>query len=110
MKNIFNYIIVSIMKFLQILIGDAYRIEQVLNNLVSNAIKFTENGFVILKVNKISSINGIFEIQFVVEDVGIGISEDEMKFLFKSFTQVDGSITRKYGGTGLGLVNFSKTC
>jgi len=88
----------------QILIGDAYRLEQILNNLISNAVKFTNGGIVILKVNKISNINEILEIQFIVEDTGIGISKDEMKLLFKSFTQVDGSITRKYGGTGLGLV------
>ncbi|BCZ45624.1 hypothetical protein psyc5s11_16910 [Clostridium gelidum] len=87
----------------QILIGDAYRLEQILNNLISNAVKFTDGGIVILKVNKISNINEILEIQFIVEDTGIGISKDEMKLLFKSFTQVDGSITRKYGGTGLGL-------
>ena len=87
----------------QILIGDSHRLEQVLNNLISNAVKFTDDGFVILKVNKISSTNGSFEIKFMVEDVGIGISKDEIKSLFQSFTQVDGSITRKYGGTGLGL-------
>lgn len=87
----------------KILIGDAYRLQQVLNNLISNAVKFTDSGFVILNVNKINSINEIFEIQFSVEDMGIGISEDEMKYIFKSFSQVDGSITRKYGGTGLGL-------
>ena len=87
----------------KMLIGDAHRIEQVLNNLVSNAVKFTENGFVLLKINKISNMSGIFEIKFSVNDLGLGISEDEMKYLFQSFTQVDGSITRKYGGTGLGL-------
>ncbi|WP_035790412.1 ATP-binding protein [Clostridium beijerinckii] len=86
-----------------ILVGDVYRLEQVLNNLISNAVKFTESGFVILKVNKISSSERNYEVKFVVEDVGIGISKDEMQHLFKSFSQVDGSITRKYGGTGLGL-------
>ena len=90
-------------KIPRMLIGDAYRLEQILNNLVSNAIKFTDTGFVILNVNKINSINEILEIQFTVEDIGIGISKDEMKYIFKSFSQVDGSITRKYGGTGLGL-------
>ena len=90
-------------KIPQILIGDPYRLEQILNNLIFNSVKFTENGFVRLNINKISNSDENFEIQFIVEDVGIGISKDEMKFLFKSFTQVDGSITRKYGGTGLGL-------
>jgi len=87
----------------RILIGDEYRLEQILNNLISNAVKFTEAGIIMLNVNKVNSIDEIFEIEFVVEDMGIGISEDEMKFIFKSFSQVDGSITRKYGGTGLGL-------
>jgi len=87
----------------RILIGDAYRLEQILNNLISNAVKFTDGGIIMLNVNKVNSINEIFEIEFVVEDMGIGISEDEMKLIFKSFSQVDGSITRKYGGTGLGL-------
>lgn len=83
--------------------GDEHRLSQVLNNLVSNAVKFTNKGFVIIKVKKISRTNNFFELEFSVEDVGIGISKEEMKFLFKSFSQVDGSITRKYGGTGLGL-------
>jgi len=87
----------------RILIGDAYRLEQILNNLISNAVKFTDGGIVMLNVNKINKIDEMLRIQFVVEDMGIGISEDEMKFIFKSFSQVDGSITRKYGGTGLGL-------
>lgn len=86
------------------LIGDEYKLEQILNNLISNAVKFTDTGIIKLIVNKINSINKIFEIEFVVEDMGIGISDDEMKFIFKSFSQVDGSITRKYGGTGLGLI------
>ena len=87
----------------KMLIGDIYRLEQILNNLISNAVKFTENGIVVISVNNISNIDDIFEIEFVVEDMGIGMSEDEMRLIFKSFTQVDGSITRKYGGTGLGL-------
>ena len=87
----------------EILIGDGYRIEQILNNLISNAVKFTDSGIVMISVNKINSNAGTCEIQFSVEDMGIGISEEERKFIFKSFTQVDGSITRKYGGTGLGL-------
>lgn len=87
----------------KMLAGDEHRLSQVLNNLVSNAVKFTNKGFVIIKVKKIGRTNNFFELEFSVEDVGIGISKEEMKFLFKSFSQVDGSITRKYGGTGLGL-------
>ena len=83
--------------------GDAHRLEQVLNNLASNAIKFTEKGYVTLTVKKLSMSEGIYNLKFQVEDTGIGISQDDMKYLFKSFSQVDASITRKYGGTGLGL-------
>lgn len=87
----------------KILIGDGYRIGQILNNLISNAVKFTDSGIVMVNVNKVNSFDNIHKIKFSVEDMGIGISEEEMKYIFKSFTQVDGSITRKYGGTGLGL-------
>ncbi|WP_202127817.1 response regulator [Clostridium sp. C2-6-12] len=87
----------------KILIGDGYRIEQILNNLISNAVKFTDNGIIMVNINKVNSFNDVYEIKFSVEDMGIGLSEEEMKYIFKSFTQVDGSITRKYGGTGLGL-------
>lgn len=79
-----------------------------LNNLVSNAVKFTDKGYVAVHVNLIKSNNDIFEIQFAVEDTGIGINHDELKYLFKNFSQVDGTITRKYGGTGLGLVISQK--
>lgn len=87
----------------KILIGDGYKIEQILNNLISNAVKFTDNGIIMVNVSKVNSFNNAYEIKFSVEDMGIGLSEAEMKYIFKSFTQVDGSITRKYGGTGLGL-------
>lgn len=92
----------------KILLGDSHRLGQVLNNLVSNAVKFTDKGYVAVHVNLIKSNNDIFEIQFAVEDTGIGINHDELKYLFKNFSQVDGTITRKYGGTGLGLVISQK--
>lgn len=83
--------------------GDPTRLQQVLNNLISNAVKFTDFG----EVKICSSVERQFDdkvlIKFNVSDTGIGISKDELKRLFKSFSQVDGSITRKYGGTGLGL-------
>lgn len=85
------------------LIGDPSRIRQVLNNLISNAVKFTERGEVNVSVKKNKITNDIVELKFAVSDTGIGISEDEKKSLFKTFSQVDGSITRKFGGTGLGL-------
>lgn len=83
--------------------GDPIRLQQVLNNLISNAVKFTDFGGVDIRASVVRQIDEKVLIKFEVSDTGIGISKDEMKRLFKSFSQVDGSITRKYGGTGLGL-------
>ena len=83
--------------------GDPHRIRQVLINLVSNALKFTEKGEVVLCA-KIESFNDeITKIRFSVRDTGIGIPQDKLKYIFESFSQADGSTTRQYGGTGLGL-------
>lgn len=84
--------------------GDQNRLRQILNNLLDNAIKFTENGEVSLSIKKTGGNAETFELTFAVRDTGIGIASGEMGKLFKTFSQVDGSITRKYGGTGLGLV------
>lgn len=86
-----------------ILIGDPLRIEQVLVNLVSNAFKFTQEGIVLIGARPLQQEGDRLQLQFFVEDTGIGIPEDAMAGLFDPFTQADGSITRKYGGTGLGL-------
>ena len=80
--------------------GDRLRISQVLINLLTNAIKFTEYGEVCVVVKKLDNSR----VRFEIKDTGIGLSNDQQKKLFKSFSQADGSITRKYGGTGLGLV------
>ena len=88
-------------------IGDELRIVQVLNNLLSNACKFTSIGKVALEVVKTAQIGKKIELFFMVIDSGIGIGQDQMDKLFQSFSQVDASISRKYGGTGLGL-NISK--
>lgn len=82
--------------------GDAFRIQQVLNNLLSNALKFTDRGLISVSVNKKYSEKGIL-LEFAVKDSGIGLSDEQVKTLFDAFTQADESITRKYGGTGLGL-------
>jgi len=87
----------------QYLIGDPLRIQQILNNLIGNAIKFTGSGDIWIKVKKINNENDLVEIQFSVVDSGIGISEENMEIIFESFKQVDGSFTKKFGGTGLGL-------
>jgi len=85
-------------------IGDPIRLRQVLNNLIGNAIKFTPmNGRILLSITKTSSINGSSAIQFSVKDTGIGITKEKMEVIFKPFSQADGSTTRKYGGTGLGI-------
>ena len=91
------------------IIGDGLRLRQILMNLVGNAIKFTSKGEVFVSVHVIkSSLDGKLELCIQVKDTGIGIPEDKINRLFKSFSQVDSSTTRKYGGTGLGLVISEK--
>jgi signal transduction histidine kinase/ActR/RegA family two-component response regulator len=81
---------------------DPARLQQCLVNLINNAVKFTEKGHIIVKVSK-NSIDGKCFISFAVEDTGIGIAEEKQDIIFESFTQEDGTISRKFGGTGLGL-------
>ncbi len=85
------------------LVGDPARLRQVIVNLVSNAIKFTERGEVILRVEMESQSEKEILLHFSVTDTGIGIAAKKQQLIFESFTQADRSITRKYGGTGLGL-------
>jgi PAS domain S-box-containing protein len=85
-------------------IGDPSRLKQVLNNLISNAIKFTETGDVTVSVKRYARQEDVVELLFSVADSGIGVPKDKVDLLFKSFSQVDSSYTRKFGGTGLGLV------
>ncbi|PLA73455.1 hypothetical protein CYQ88_11100 [Hydrogenovibrio sp. SC-1] len=83
--------------------GDPLRLGQILVNLVNNAIKFTEKGEVVIYLRKMNSASNVVELEFIVEDSGIGMTEEQQSHLFTSFTQADTSTTRKYGGTGLGL-------
>ena len=92
-------------------ITDKQKVEQVLKNLISNALKFTSQGSVMVRIKRpekggerlLSSVNAGKTIVFEVADTGIGIPEDKITVVFEAFKQVDGTISRKYGGTGLGL-------
>lgn len=89
-------------------IGDPTRLNQVLNNLVSNSLKFTEQGSVEMKVSQITQNSHACTIRFEVRDTGIGIPPEKQQTIFDSFTQVESATTRKFGGTGLGLTISSK--
>lgn len=92
----------------QLVIGDPLRIRQILLNLLGNAIKFTDQGEVGICVELLEMNQDVARLLFSVRDTGIGIAEEHIDLLFRSFSQVDGSSTRKYGGTGLGLAISSQ--
>jgi PAS domain S-box-containing protein len=98
--SLLSYVDVAIPRLLR---GDAERLRQVLLNLASNAIKFTESGEVVVKAEIDSMQENMMNIVFSVTDYGIGLTQDEQQKLFQPFVQADGSISRKFGGTGLGL-------
>jgi len=85
------------------IIGDPVRLGQILINIVGNAVKFTERGSITVDINEINRENKTSVLEISVTDTGIGIPQDQVGRMFESFSQLDGSITRKYGGTGLGL-------
>ncbi|HEX9026196.1 MAG TPA: response regulator [Clostridium sp.] len=89
-------------------IGDPTKLRQVISNLVSNAVKFTQKGEVFIEVSLIKETDKNTEISFTIRDTGIGMTEQEINKLFKPFSQADSSSTRKYGGTGLGLAICKK--
>ena len=90
------------------IVSDRQRVEQILRNLLSNALKFTEKGSVALRIGRAQQRSAAGEastpfVAFTVEDTGIGIAEDKLDLIFQAFQQADGSTSRRYGGTGLGL-------
>src|SRR6185436_15126782 len=96
----------------QTLFTDAQRLRQVLRNLVSNAVKFTDSGSVTLSIEAapparsfgVASLDGAQQVvSFSVTDTGIGIAQDKLNLIFEAFQQADGTTSRRYGGTGLGL-------
>ncbi len=89
------------------IIGDSTRLQQILVNLLNNAVKFTDTGEIQLSINS-RRVDDTYEIHFAVKDTGIGIPEERITSIFRSFTQVDASTTRRYGGTGLGLAISKK--
>ena len=84
--------------------GDSLRLSQVLNNLVSNAVKFTESGEIDVSAELVNRNSESAKLKFSISDSGIGMTPDQLSRLFQPFTQADSSTTRKYGGTGLGLI------
>ncbi len=87
----------------KIFIGDPVRLNQILLNLINNAIKFTNHGYIVVNCNVKKKEVKKYLLEFEVSDTGIGIPSDKLKTIFESFSQADASVTRKYGGTGLGL-------
>jgi len=85
------------------IIGDATRLKQIVVNLVSNAIKFTKSGSIIISVSSIKVIKSDIQLQFSVKDTGIGIPEEKLDYIFERFSQINNDLSREYSGTGLGL-------
>jgi two-component system, sensor histidine kinase and response regulator len=85
------------------ILGDPGRIRQIIVNLIGNSIKFTEHGEILLSVTQEEESSGIVSLHFAVKDSGVGIPADKQERIFEAFSQADGSMARKYGGTGLGL-------
>jgi len=95
-------------KLPSMVVGDPTRLRQILSNLISNAVKFTQQGEIVVHSDLLKKQNGHVEVYFEVRDTGIGIPEDKLENIFNSFAQVDATTTRRYGGTGLGLAISSQ--
>ena len=91
-------------------LGDPFRIKQIISNLITNAVKFTDHGYVCIRTKIDQETDKDYCLQITVTDTGIGISPEDQNKLFTAFNQADTSITRRYGGSGLGLVICKKLC
>jgi two-component system sensor histidine kinase BarA len=91
-------------------LGDPYRIKQIISNLIGNAVKFTDHGYVLIRTKIEHESDKDYILTLTVSDTGIGISAEDQSKLFTAFNQADASITRRYGGSGLGLVICKKLC
>ncbi|PCJ63387.1 MAG: hypothetical protein COA79_00850 [Planctomycetota bacterium] len=96
-------LLIDIEKFCTTVIGDPTKLRQIIINLLSNAAKFTQQGEIITTISVVSETETVQNLKITVHDSGIGMKEEQLEIIFQPFTQADGSTTRKYGGTGLGL-------
>lgn len=90
--------------------GDPFRIKQFITNLVTNAVKFTDHGYVLVRTKVEQETDKDYTLCITITDTGLGISTEDQSKLFTAFNQADTSITRRYGGSGLGLVICKKLC
>ncbi|WOO41651.1 ammonium transporter [Rubellicoccus peritrichatus] len=105
-----NQLTIKYVSDIGILVADEIKLQQCLLNLLSNAAKFTQNGQISILVNRNQTEGRRPSVQFIVEDTGIGMTEQQSKMIFEAFTQADTSTTRRYGGTGLGLAITRSFC
>ncbi|CAM3507092.1 two-component system sensor histidine kinase LetS [Legionella longbeachae] len=94
----------------KIVLGDPFRVKQFISNLVTNAVKFTDHGYVLIRTNVEQETEKDYTLCITITDTGLGISPEDQSKLFTAFNQADTSITRRYGGSGLGLVICKKLC
>lgn len=92
------------------ILGDPFRIKQIISNLVTNAVKFTEQGYVLIRTKIEQETEKSYQLSLTISDTGIGISSEDQNKLFTAFNQADVSISRRYGGSGLGLAICKKLC
>ena len=97
-------------EFKNIVIGDVTRVRQIIVNLLSNALKYTQNGFIKIKLHSQKIAENDIKLNFSIQDTGLGIPKEKQNRLFKVFSQVDASTTRCFGGTGLGLAICKRLC